>query len=182
MLSLESQIEALLFFEGEPVKKEKLAKILKKDLAELEEALNRLAIRLDDHGLVLIFKDDFVSLGTDPEMSSLIETLKKEETDKDLSRAALETLSIILYKGPITRAEIDYIRGVNSSFILRNLLIRDLVEKEENPDDSRSYLYKPSINLLSFLGIASLNDLPEYQEVQKELEDVNKNKEVFQES
>ena len=68
-------------------------------------------------------------LGTAPQMSATVETLTKEELMKDLGKAGLETISIILYKGPISRAEIDYIRGVQSNFILRNLLVRGLIEK-----------------------------------------------------
>jgi segregation and condensation protein B len=68
----------------------------------------------------------------------------------------------VLYKGPITRAEIDYIRGVNSNFILRNLQVRGLVEKIDNPADQRSYLYKPTFQLLEFMGVTRLEDLPEY--------------------
>jgi segregation and condensation protein B len=101
-------------------------------------------------------------LGTSPSASSLIAEITKEELSKELSKAALETLATVLYKGPITRAEIDYIRGVNSNFILRNLQVRGLVEKIDNPADQRSYLYKPTFQLLEFMGVTRLEDLPEY--------------------
>jgi len=90
-----------------------------------------------------------------------------------LGKAGLETLSIILYKAPITRVEIDYLRGVNSNFILRNLLIRGFIEKVVNPGDQRSYLYKPSLDLLSFLGVSKVEDLPEYVSIQEEIKDFN---------
>ncbi|MDP2789382.1 MAG: SMC-Scp complex subunit ScpB, partial [bacterium] len=102
---------------------------------------------------------------TAPELSSLIEDLQKEELKKDLSKVSLETLSILLYKNGASRAEIDYIRGVNSSFILRALSVRGLVEKTVDPKDSRRFIYKPSFDLLSFMGIKSVTDLPEYGEV-----------------
>ena len=89
-----------------------------------------------------------------------------------MGRAGLETLSIILYKGPINRREIDYIRGVNSNFILRNLLIRGLVERVQNTDDARSFLYKPTFEVLSFMGISKIEDLPEYVEVRREVEEI----------
>ena len=88
---------------------------------------------------------------------------------KDLGKAGLETLSIILYRGPATRRDIDYIRGVNSQFILRNLLIRGLVEKIQNPDDQRTFFYKPTFQLLSYLGIGKLEDLPEYLTMKNDL-------------
>jgi hypothetical protein len=106
----------------------------------------------------------------DLEASSLIKDLTKEELTRDLGKAGLETLSIVLYQGPISRREIDYVRGVNSNFILRNLLVRGLVEKIENPKDQRSFLYRPSFDLLSYLGISRTDDLPEYANVKKELE------------
>ncbi|MBU1046438.1 SMC-Scp complex subunit ScpB [Patescibacteria group bacterium] len=183
MLTLEAKIEAILFYTGEPVLKTKLSKILEKDLDEIEESLNRLRILLEERGVVLIMNDDSASLGTSPEVSDIIESISKEEINKDLGKASLETLSIVLYKGPITRAKIDYIRGVNSNFILRNLHIRGLIEKVENPNDSRSYLYKASIDLLSFLGLSRIEDLPEYGEVKKEIEIINnKEEDVFPEN
>jgi segregation and condensation protein B len=111
-----------------------------------------------------------VALGTHPDLSELMLSIRKEELSRDIGKAGLETLSIILYKGEVARSEIDYIRGVNSSFILRNLLIRGLVERFTNPSDSRSYLYKPTFQLMSFLGITKIEDLPKYEEVEEQLE------------
>jgi len=173
MLTLDSQIEAILFLKAEPVSKKELAKTLEKSPEEIENALFVLEETLENRGLVLLSKDEEVMLATSPEMSDLIEKIRKEELSKDLGKAGLETLSIILYKAPITRSKIDYLRGVNSNFILRNLLIRGLIEKVSNPDDQRSYLYKPTFELLSFLGISKVKDLPEYDKIQKEIEDFN---------
>ncbi len=173
MLTLDSQIEAILFLRSEPVSKKELAKILEKSLEEIENALFVLEERLETRGVVLLSKEDDVMLATSPEMSSIIEKIRKEELSRDLGKAGLETLSIILYKAPITRSRIDYLRGVNSNFILRNLLIRGLIEKVSNPDDQRSYLYKPTFELLSFLGVSKVKDLPEYDKIQKEIEDFN---------
>ncbi len=111
-------------------------------------------------------------LGTAPELSELIENLQKEELNKDLSKAALETLSIVLYKNGVSRAEIDYIRGVNSSFTLRALSVRGLIEKASDAKDSRRFLYKPSFDLLSYMGVRSVQELPEYRQVNKEMEGV----------
>ena len=88
---------------------------------------------------------------------------------KDLGKAALETLTIILYRAPVSKGELDYIRGVNSSFILRNLLVRGLVERSINPNDKRSFVYRPTFDLLSHLGIAKIEDLPEYESVGQEI-------------
>ncbi|MEA2112928.1 MAG: SMC-Scp complex subunit ScpB [Patescibacteria group bacterium] len=173
MLSLDSQIEAILFLKSEPVAKKEIAKILDKELEEVEDALFVLKGKFETRGIVLLSKDGKVALATSPEMSEVIDGIRKAELSRDLGKAGLETLSIILYKSPITRSEIDYLRGVNSNFILRNLLIRGLVEKVNNPKDQRSYLYKPTFELLSFLGISKVKDLPEYGKIQKEVEDFN---------
>lgn len=161
-MTLEAQIEALLFWRGEPVSYRQLAAWLNAEEPAVREATSNLAQSLTSRGITLVNKDNEVMLGTAPEMGETIERLTKEELSKDLGKAALETLTIILYKGPIARAEIDYIRGVNSSFILRNLQIRGLVERIANPDDSRSFLYRPTFDLLQHLGITSTDQLPEH--------------------
>jgi len=85
-------------------------------------------------------------------------------------------LSIIIYKGPISRAEIDYIRGVQSNFIIRNLSIRGLIEKVINPKDARSFLYKPTFDLLQYLGVAKIEEMPEFEAVKVQLDDFEKSK------
>ena len=169
-MELEKQIEAILFYKGEPVKVSALSRMLGKKTDEIEEAAQILRESLSERGIRLLIKDETLSLGTSPEMSELIVSIRKEELSRDIGKAGLETLSIILYKGPVARSEIDYVRGVNSSFIIRNLLIRGLIERSNNPDDSRSYLYKPTLELLSFLGVTSIDELPEYAKVQDELQ------------
>jgi segregation and condensation protein B len=119
--------------------------------------------RLQARGVQVLEKDGEVMLGTHPEASAIIEQLTKEELNRDLGKAGLETLTIVLYKGPITRAELDYIRGVNSSFILRHLTVRGLVDKVVNPADSRSFLYQPSFEVLQHLGITKKEELPDYE-------------------
>ncbi len=168
-LNLESKIEGILFFKNEPIKIKKLAAILKVSEEETREALGNLKQSLEYGGIVVVEHDDEVMLGTAPELSPLIEDLQKEELNKDLSKASLETLSIILYKNGANRAEIDYVRGVNSSFTLRALSVRGLIEKVQDPQDSRRYLYKPTFELLSYLGLQSIEDLPEFDSVNASL-------------
>ena len=176
-MTLPQQIEAILFWKAEPVKLKKLAELLSlphtsdsSSVDAVKAALLELESALKGRGLTLVQTDDEVMLGTAKELSPLIEKLTKDELSRDLGKAGLETLSIILYQGPITRAEIDYIRGVNSQFIVRNLLIRGLVERVDNPKDARSFLYKTTLDLLSHLGISKVEDLPEYETVRKEIE------------
>ncbi|MDD5318995.1 MAG: SMC-Scp complex subunit ScpB [Candidatus Pacebacteria bacterium] len=169
-MTTDQTIEAILFWKGEPVSRKKLMAILGCTITDLENGLKNLEERLKNTGLTLVYKEDEVMLGTKPEASALIQALTKEELSRDLGKAGLETLSIILYKGPIARRGIDYIRGVNSNFILRNLMIRGLVEKIQSPDDQRSFLYKPTFDLLTHLGVSRIEDLPEYGSIVPEIE------------
>lgn len=171
-IELEAKIEGLLFYKGEDVSVKKLAELLVVTSEEIEEALKRLEVSLTGRGIVMVRKDDSVVLGISSELSSLIESIRKDEITKELSKATLETLSIVLYKNGVSRSEIDYIRGVNSSFILRNLLVRGLVEKILDAKDSRRVLYRPTFDALSFMGITSIEQLPNYSEVVNQLQGV----------
>jgi len=179
-MELESKIEGLLFYKGEDVQIKKLAELLKVTEEETEEALKKLEQSLLGRGLVLVRKDDRVVLGISSELSSIIEGIRKDEVTKELSKASLDTLSIILYKNDIagvSRSEIDYIRGVNSSFILRNLLVRGLIERIMDPKDTRRALYKPTFDTLSYLGVTSQEQLPNYNEVRTQLQEIFKQEE-----
>ncbi len=165
MNNLESKIEAVLFWKGEPLSRKKLATTLNASEAEINEGIEKLKENLVGRGVVLQEKENEVALGTSGEMSKLFEDLQKEELNKELSKATLETLSIVLYKNGVSRAEIDYIRGVNSSFTLRALSVRGLVEKTTDTKDNRRYIYKPTFELLSFMGITKIEELPDYVEV-----------------
>lgn len=173
--NLENKIEAILFWKGEPMSRKKLSEILEVPQTELNEGIEKLKENLQNKGIVLIEKDNEVSLGTAPEFSKLIEHLQKEELNRELSKASLETLSIILYKNGVSRAEIDYIRGVNSSFTLRALSIRGLVEKSIDAKDNRRFIYKPSFELLSYMGVKSLEELPDWGDLNNSIEVAAKN-------
>ena len=173
-LELDAKIEAVLFFKSEPMQIRALAKLLTVSEEDIKNALKELTEKLTKRGVQLLIKEDEIELRTAPEMSTLIETIQKEELTKDLGKAGTETLSIVLYKGPVTRSEIDYVRGVNSTFILRNLLIRGLIEKVPNPKDQRSFLYKPTLELLSFLGLRTIEELPEFTAVKTNFENFEK--------
>lgn len=165
----EQKIEALLFYRGDPVKIAEIAKLIKTSEEEVEAALEKLEESLSTRGIRLMRANEAVSLVTAPELGGLMETIAKEEVSRDLGKAGLETLSIVIYLSPVSRSRIDWIRGVNSSFIIRNLLVRGLIERITNPDDSRAYLYRPSFDLLSHLGVTKVEDLPEYEKNRSEL-------------
>ncbi len=160
-----AKIEALLFIYGEPIEAKKLAKILGAKESEVKEGLNLLEKELarGERGLMLIQDKNKFQLATKPEFSKLLEEITKQEFSETLTPAALETLSIISYAGPITRADVEYIRGVNSSFTIRSLLMRGLIERQVDPKRANAYLYSTSFELLRHLGLSKNEDLPEYQ-------------------
>lgn len=168
VLSLKSIIESILLVHGDEISTEKIAAIAKRSKAEVESSLCELQKEYETRGLALIEHNGSWQLGSRPENAPYIEELAKSEFGEELSRAALETVAVIAYKGPITRPDIEYIRGVNCSFTLRNLMMRGLVERGENPKDARSYLYCVSMDFLKHLGLTKLEELPRYGEFRKE--------------
>lgn len=174
--SFDRQIEAILFFRGEPTTVAELVKYTSASKSEIEESLIILDKNLTGRGIVLVQGNDGVMLGTAPDLSPIIELITKEELSRDIGRAGLETLAIVLYRGSASKREIDYIRGVNSGFIIRNLLIRGLLNREERAGE-RGYIYTPTIDLLSHMGIAKTDVLPDFESMQNELKNFLKNPE-----
>ncbi len=170
MNNLENKIESILFFKGEPITLKKLSDILEVSIEEIKESLLSLSKNLENRGIVLVENQEQVYLGVSKENSSLIEKIQKEDLNRDLSKASLETLSIILYKNGATRQEIDFIRGVNSSFSLRILSIRGLIEKTQSKEDTRKFIYKPTFDLLSYLGISKIEDMPGFSDLKEDLD------------
>lgn len=167
-MSLESKIEALLFWKGEPVKIKDIAKFLETDSKDVEVALIELEKSLTGRGITLTKHDGEVMLYTSPEASELIQKLTKEELSREISKAGVEVLSLVIYRGPITKRDIDYIRGVNSSYIIRNLMVRGLIERSEGGSE-RSFTYQPTFELLAHLGVSKKEDLADFDSVQKDL-------------
>ncbi len=178
---LYSSIESILFVTGEPISIEKLKKILNATKEDIKNALEKLKTDYADRGIVLIQKENEWQFATAPTNTEIIEKMVKSEFTEELSRAALETLTIIAYRGPMTRARIEYIRGVNSVFTLRNLLMRGLIERVENPKDARSYLYSVSFDFMKTLGITKLEELPQYEELKKKAEEITTSFEALEE-
>jgi segregation and condensation protein B len=169
-MSLEAKIEAILFYKAEAVTVGQLAKWLAVTTEQIEVGLGQLTTNLAERGVRLIRQDNEVMLGTAGEAGAIIEQITKEELSRDLGKAALETLTLIIYEGPLARAEIDYVRGVNSSFILRHLLVRGLIEREVDKKDARRFIYRATLDLMRHLGLEKIEDLPEYSEVKKHLD------------
>lgn len=169
-MNLQSILESILFVHGEPMALKKLATRARVSEQEARTALASMTRDYKTRGLVIVQKDDEYQLCSHPENARYIEDMVKEEFSEDLSRSSLETAAIVAYQGPVSRLEIDHIRGVNSSYALRTLLMRGLVDREERLGDARTYLYRVSVDFLKHLGITAMEDLPGYKEL-KELSD-----------
>src|SRR3989344_634987 len=165
---MEDKIEALLFALGRPLSRTDFQKMLGVTGAEVESALKNLADKKG--GVVLVDDGKEVELRTSGESAALVEHIRKEEYARDIGKAGLEALSAVLYRGALTRSEIDFIRGVNSSQTLRTLTLRGLVRKIPNPKDERSFFYEPTTELLAQLGVSRMQDLPDYAQVRQKLQ------------
>ena len=163
--TLQAKLEALLFLFGEPVKFSKLAQILGVKEGEVEDTVNVLSESLKnaDRGLHVVVLDDRVQITTKPALGPLMAKIAEEELDSELTPASVETLAIVAYLGPCRRSMVEHIRGVNSSFILRSLLIRGLVERELDPKRQNTYLYNVTLDFLRHMGIGATRELPEYE-------------------
>ena len=168
---LSQHIEALLFALGEALSREELSKMLGAGTAEIEEALAILKTRGREQRRGIIAVDDgkVVELRAAPAAAPAIERVRKEAYSRDIGRAGLEALAAVLYRGALSRAQIDFIRGVNSSQTLRTLAMRGLVRKIPNPKDERSFLYEPTTELLAELGVSQIADLPEFETIREKL-------------
>ncbi len=164
---LKSILESLLFVSGEPVSEQKLAKVCGVSKNRVKEALADLEKEYQENrGLRILSKGGFYQLASSPENSQFVSQLVSGELQSELSKSALETLCIVAYLGPITRPQIEAIRGVNCTYALRSLLIRGLIERRET-SDIRGYLYEVSFDFLKYLGIEKISQLPDWENLSK---------------
>jgi segregation and condensation protein B len=163
-----SELEALLFVHGEPVTLKKAQSVLGVGAGDLDKLVSRLKNRLEsaESGLVLISDGEKIQLATKPEFGKILQEFVKEELSEDLTPASLEALAIIAYFAPISRSRIEYLRGVNSIFILRSLLLRGLIERFPDPERPNAYLYRPTFDLLKHLGLRNREELSDFEKFQ----------------
>ncbi len=162
IMDLKSIIESLLFVSDRPLSKKEIVSITKTSLKEVEEAIREL---IDDYeknkrGLIILTKEDKIQMATNPANADFVKKFLDQEIKEELTPAALETLSIISYKGPITKEELDRIRGVNCSIILRHLMVKGLIDELE---ENGRVLYNISFDFLRHLGIKNQKELPLYE-------------------
>ena len=157
------QVEALLFVSSGLISIGQIAKALEISESEVEKKLQALDAHYKEHGhgLRLMWVKSRVQLMTAPELSHTIETFLGLEATSTLSQAALEALAIIAYKQPITRPEVDVIRGVNSDAVMRTLLAKGLIEELGRAETAgRPIFYGTSADFLQYFGLETLDSLP----------------------
>lgn len=169
--NLSQTIESLLLVEPKGFTFKRLSGLTQASVEEVTEAITILIQRYTDSqsGLRLVQDGNQVQLTTGPESAATISAYVKDETSGELTRPSLETLTIIAYRGPIPKSELELIRGINCSMILRNLLIRGLV-REEVQDRTGEPIYTVTVDFLRLLGIGSASELPEYEKLNKNVD------------
>ena len=169
--NIQCAIEGILFAAGEPVKTSKIAAVLETDIEAVEEAVKVLKYNYDTElrGLMIIEIDGGYQLCSRPEYYSYIQEILGEQRRQALSNAAMEVLSIIAYKQPITRSVIEQIRGVSCDSLVNRLLERNLIEEIGRLDTpGRPMLFGTNDEFLRCFGISSVTDLPDYEKISSE--------------
>lgn len=163
---LASRIESILFTANRPLTLKRLAELCDSSKEDVAEAVEELVAKHNakSGGLRVLRNGGEVQLATSPDNAKLVRDFLKDETTGELTKPSLETLTIIAYRGPIAKAELEQIRGVNCSLILRNLLMRGLVEAQGEPGAPHA-TFRVTMDLLRFLGVSSLEELPEYEKL-----------------
>ena len=169
MNELSNKIEGLLFALGRPISYTELAGMCGVAVNDIADSIVELKNSKRDSGVVVVDDGKLLELRASQQAAEAIERVRREEYSRDIGRAGLETLATVMYRGPISRSEIDFIRGVNSSQTLRTLLMRGLVRRIPNPRDERSFLYEITTELLAQLGVSDPRDMADYTEVKEKL-------------
>lgn len=163
MTDLKPQLEALLFVAAKPMQLKDLASLVKTKPAEVADALTALEKDCEEQqrGVRVVKQGTTYQFVTGPDQAGLIKEFIKDETMGELSRPSLETLTIIAYRQPISKMDLDRIRGVNCALILRNLLLHGLIEGKYDKTKDETY-YTVTVDFIRFLGISEVSALPDY--------------------
>lgn len=166
MTPLARQLEAILFIEPKPLKLTRLEKFLQVKTTVLTKAISELQAHYAaaNGGLQLVQDGGVLQLTTASSVSSTVQDFLDDQQTAELTRPSLETLTIIAYRGPVSKDEIELIRGINCSLILRNLLMRGLVD-EVGQTETGSPLYRVTVDFLKHLGVSGAEQLPDFVEL-----------------
>jgi len=164
-MNLISKIESLLFVSHKPLSIKKIALHTAASPKDVEECMHMLMEKYrdaEDNGILLVRNADQFQFISNPRNAEMMQEYLKEDISGELTRPAVETLSIIAYRGPISKSEIEQIRGINCSLILRNLLIRGLVDAKEDATRMEK-VYNVSFDFLRHLGLQSTSELADFE-------------------
>jgi segregation and condensation protein B len=162
-MPLKSKIESLLFISAKPMSVRQLADLIKKKNKEVKAAADELVeeYKQAGRGIQIVKHGAKYQMVSAPENAKTVQEFIKDETKSELTRPSLETLTIIAYRGPVSKIDLDRIRGVNCALILRNLLLRGLIEAKYDKKKNETY-YQVSFDFIRFLGINDITELPDY--------------------
>lgn len=166
---LSQLIHALLFTTGETWRFSELVTTLGAPVEEIKSAVSELITETQSLAVIPLIHQETITLVTRPELKDFLQSLEDAETTREFSKGAIETLALIAYKGPIAKSDIDYIRGVNSQFMLRNLVLRGMIEKQSGSRD-RSAGYVITADALRYLGVTDQDQLPHFDNFFQEIE------------
>ena len=175
-MQLQQQIESLLFIAGKPLSYKKINDIIGKNvkLTEIKQVVDDLILmyKTQNRGMQIAITDDKAQMVTHKDTVAITQKFSKEEMQGELSKPSVETLTIIAYRGPVSKLDLERIRGINCSLILRNLMLRGLVSEKKDVKKHETY-YSITLEFLKHLGINSVKDLPDYAKLHQN-EDINK--------
>ncbi len=168
MNELQTKIESLLFLESKQLTFKKIATTCGVPEVDVEKAVRELQMQYDerDGGISIVREGTHVQMMTSPTSAEFIKKYLKDEETGELTRPSLETLTIIAYRGPVSKGEIELIRGVNCSLIVRNLMIRGLIE-DVGETETGSPIYRVTLEFLRHIGVNKAVDLPDYEVLNK---------------
>jgi len=166
---MKSKIESLLFVSAKPMSVKQLSELLKKKEDEVRDAGDSLVEEYKENkrGIQIIKDGSKYQMVSSADNSEIVQEFVQDETSGELSRPSLETLTIIAYRGPISKIDLDRIRGVNCSLILRNLLLRGLVEVKTDKQKDNDY-YSVTLDFVRFLGINDVKELDDFERLSKD--------------
>jgi len=165
---LNSKVESILFVAGKEMSLKQIANFCHSNIESVEVVLENLKDKYnrEGSGINIITDKDKVQMVTNPLNKELIQALLKQEISSELTRPQLEALTVIAYRGPITKLELEQIRGVNCSLILRHLIIKGLIDVQADKiiDNNK---YSLTIEFMKHLGINQVDELPDYDRLSK---------------
>lgn len=165
-MSIQNNIESLLFISHKPLSVKELATLVEVTPEEVGQAITALKEKYATGGIEMLELSDKYQLTTHSDSTAVVSKFIKAEITGELTKPSLEALTIIAYRGPISKAELELIRGVNCSMILRNLLMRGLIEAKEDKKKATTY-YSITFDFLKHLGMSGVDQLPDFEKLNR---------------